>query len=150
MDDISLLVKLSLKGLVGWLFNFLLRKGRSFFLDSGPRYSFFGLLLLYPQFLLNSHLSTELQMFFSHVFLILLLLFIYFSFLDLFLVDILKKRRDSGLSIVSSLSLTVSDSLLNVCQQNLSLLLVLLFLTYLEVDVREAHLVGADFFDYLI
>jgi hypothetical protein len=89
-------------------------------------------------------------MFFSHVFLILLLLFIYFSFLDLFLVDILKKRRDSGLSIVSSLSLTVSDSLLNVCQQNLSLLLVLLFLTYLEVDVWKAHLVGADFFDYLI
>ncbi len=147
MDDISLLVKLSLKGLVGWLFNFLLRKGRSFFLDSGPRYSFLGLLLLYPQFLLNSHLSTELQMFFSHVFLILLLLFIYFLFLDLFLVDILKKRRDSRLSIVSSLSLTVSDRLLNVCQQNLSLLLVLFFLIYLEVDVWEAHLVGADFFD---
>jgi hypothetical protein len=150
MDDISLLVKLSLNGLVGWLFNFLLRKSRIFFLDSGPRYPLLGLLLLYLQFLLNSHLSTELQMFFSHVFLILLLLFIYFSFLDLFLVDILKKRRDSGLSIVLSLSLTVSDSLLNVCQQNLSLLLVLLFLTYLEVDVWEAHLVGTDFFDYLI
>lgn len=62
-------------------------------------------------------------------------------------MDILKKRRDSRLSIVSSLSLTVSDRLLNVCQQNLSLLLVLFFLIYLEVDVWEAHLVGADFFD---